>query len=223
MGVKEKTPGILIAKNNKIATIIISLILIIAGIYLVINLTIMNFDLSNIETYIGPILLIISILMMLFFWKTTKLVLNKNQNTFTLSIKNLMKKMEQKGELSDIQDIRYTESAQFTNSGRGRGQRTIHKTVEMTLKNGETHILFQHSGSYNPLYNRTKKRAQKIADFLGLQLNIINASSALKNMGQAITNQFNPNQQQNMNQQNINQQQNNPNQQNQQQNNQFNN
>ena len=199
MRVKEKTQGVLIAKHNNLMTLFFSSLFVLAGIFATISLTIPNFDLSTVETYLGPAFLLTGASLILFGWKRTKIIFDKNQNTFLIKMKTMLNDYEKKGNVQDIAEIAYSESFKLSvSTGRGRGSsRQILKVVEMRLNNGEVHTIFENQGTYNPLLpNRTKNNAQKIADFLGLPLQTFTTRDAFRQVGQAIMNQFNPNAQQ---------------------------
>jgi hypothetical protein len=202
MKLNQKTPGIIIVKNLKIGIIIISVLLIIFGIsFLISNFS--NFNLNEINSYIGPILIIIGIII-IFNWTLTISTFDKNQNILTIFRRTIRNKYERKYTLNDIKEINYSEYiGNYNNSGRNRGARpsqiNINKIVTINLQNGERHIIYQTSGRYNPfMYNKTKNNAQVLANFLGLPLTSNTPGEFIKNIGNQI---FNPNnQQQNINQ-----------------------
>jgi hypothetical protein len=122
MKLNQKTPGIIIVKNLKIGIIIISVLLIIFGIsFLISNFS--NFNLNEINSYIGPILIIIGIII-IFNWTLTISTFDKNQNILTIFRRTIRNKYERKYTLNDIKEINYSEYiGNYNNSGRNRGAR----------------------------------------------------------------------------------------------------
>lgn len=185
MNVKEIQPGVLVVGQSRIAMPIIGAILGIVGIILFIS-NMANFDASNGASWIGLVLLVIGALMIV-FWKSKKTTLDKNQNKMTYELKSIFKKNQKQYDLNEIQEIGYQESIRRSTTSDGT-KTTVTKIVKLTINNGETYDLLVTQGNYNPFVNRTKERAQKIADFLGLPLKSLSVGDALNEIKNVITN-----------------------------------
>ncbi|MFT4304651.1 MAG: hypothetical protein ACMXX8_01035 [Candidatus Woesearchaeota archaeon] len=203
MRLNQKTPGIIIVKDLRLGIIIASIIFTLIGIGFLIS-SISNFDLNEPTTYIGPALIIIGV-GILFLWNSITTTFDKNQNILMINRRTLRNKYERKYGLNEIKEISYSEQIRrsYNSSARNRGPRTsqlnVDKTVTISLHNGESHIIYQGSSTYNPLmFNRTKNNAQKLADFLGLPLISITPGDVMRNIGSQIFGSNN--QQQTMNQ-----------------------
>ena len=176
------------------------MVFFLTGIFMLVHSVMGGIDFSSPQLYFGLGFSILPVLIVVFLWKRLRATFDKGQNTFEIISKTPYREHRRDGGLNEVLDVIFSEYIfRSRNTGRnGGGYSTkVNRKIQVRLQNGEIHTLLERQRGYNPFWpNRTKKDAEKVANFLGLELKVDTASEALMNAGRQIFNQFNSNQQQ---------------------------
>lgn len=186
MKFKQISSGVAQIKQLNTGPLVMGIIGVVIGLVLFI----MSFFPQNTqpEWYIG-VLLFLGGVVILLFWKSRNTTFDKNQNIMIYKEKRLTKNQQKKVSLKEIKNLTYQERMSYSARGRSGSRMRITKIVNINTKTGESYTIYRHTSGHNPFFNLTKSSAQKLADFLEVELQIISQGGMINNMFNKVTGQ----------------------------------
>jgi len=166
---------------------IAGVILILAGIVAT-YILFRDYGFGDIQSYLGLLLIIIGSVVII-LWSRFFSVFDKDRNKFSHKEKSIFKEDVRKHKLTDIKSIIYSENLSIRRS-QGSTHRSIDRIAEIEMNNGVRYLLHKSTSSSRVglLKNKTKKKAEEVADFVGV--NVKNESFSPGNIAGKIMNKL---------------------------------
>ena len=148
---------------------IIGVILILAGGFTSYALF-QEHGFGELQSYIG-LLFIIGGLALVVLWSRFSSLFDKDRNIFKHKVKSLFKEDIKDHELTEVKSIIYSENLRIRRS-KGRTRRSMERIAEVEMDNGIRYLLHKSTSSsrVSLLTNKTKKKAEEAASFVGVDV-----------------------------------------------------
>ena len=161
--------GKLEVKYHNIAQPIIGVILVLGGAVASYALF-QDHGFRSIQPYLGMLLILGGVLAII-TWSRNFSLFDKDGNIFKHKVKSLFKKDVREHKLTEIKNIIYSENLNIRRS-KGRTERSIERIAEVEMDNGVRYLLHKSTSSSRVglLKNKTKKKAEEVASFVGVDV-----------------------------------------------------
>ncbi len=166
---KIEGSGKMEVKYYNIVQPIIGAILVLGGI-ITTYVLFQDYGLRDPKSYPG-LLLVIGGIAVIILWNRTFCLFDKDKNRFESKVKSLFKKNVREHKLTEVKNIVYSENLRMRRS-KGRTNRSIERIAEVEMDNGVRYLLHRSTSSSRVglLKNKTKKKAEEIASFIGVEV-----------------------------------------------------
>lgn len=176
---REKSGVYKVKYSNSIIFVFVFILFLIAIVFGIESIK--NYSYTEIQFYLGFILALVAIGLSL-LWKRVLCIFDENSRKITYTLWSIRKRKQvEVYDFDDVEKVTYYERTNYGSDGRN-STKTIQRVAELKLKNGDTRFIHLSQKSFSGFINislsknKTRRIADKIAEILGLEVDILSQS-----------------------------------------------